>query len=271
MTDSKRFLIAAAMVAAPLTAVSAAAQARPDRDGAVARLEQAAGGRLEVSRAPGEGPVRFLSVTGGPGIAVAGASAEERARTFLGAYGDAFGLEAGEELLLVQRPETDEVGMEHVRMQQTHQGVPITGAELIVHLRGGRVLGANGKSLPDLGNVDMTPRIGPDRALEVARGLVLRKYGEGEVTLSTPRLELLDVPLLGGPPRPRGLAWFVETSRLDMREFVWVEARRGFPMLHFSQLPLRDIIDPHVLHGGASLPTETHSRRTLELYIGGDS
>ena len=51
----------------------------------------------------------------------------------------------------------DELSIDHVRYQQLHRGVPVTGGELIVHLKGDRVLATNGKTVSDLEEFSVEP------------------------------------------------------------------------------------------------------------------
>jgi Zn-dependent metalloprotease len=89
----------------------------------------------------------------GKGIAVSlanGSSAEARAKTFVDQYGKAFGLADSSQVRHMKTSAVDEVGIEHERLQQIHKGVPVTGGELMVHLKGARVMAANGRTLGDL-------------------------------------------------------------------------------------------------------------------------
>ena len=74
----------------------------------------------------------------------AGASAEARALSFVDTYGRAFGLTDASQVRLMAAPRADELGLEHVRLQQVHNGVPVRGAEFLVHLKGSRAMAANG-------------------------------------------------------------------------------------------------------------------------------
>ena len=59
-------------------------------------------------------------------------------------HGVAFGLSAGDEMMEVRR-ERESGGVEHIRYQQTYRGVPVAGADFVVHSRDGRAVLANGK------------------------------------------------------------------------------------------------------------------------------
>ncbi len=98
------------------------------------------------------------------------AAPEERGRKFLDLYGTAFGVTAPEQVQLQRAQALDEVGMEHVRFQQVHRGVPVRGGEIIVHLRGAHVTAATAKTLPDLEQVATTPIISPQEATVAASG-----------------------------------------------------------------------------------------------------
>lgn len=115
---------------------AAAQPARPTTALALDRMSRAAGEEVFTAIA-GTGLVRFLAAAPGAPIALGrSGSAEERARAFLAAYGEAFGTVApGVELATLRVSAPDEVGMEHVRFRQTYRGVPVTGGELTVHLR----------------------------------------------------------------------------------------------------------------------------------------
>jgi bacillolysin len=200
---------------------------------------------------PGEGlVVRNVSETGlvtfaggaGRGILLppqAGTTAAGRALSFVDGYGKAFGLAGSSEVRVVRTSAPDALGVEHVRLQQMHRGVPVRGGELVIHLNGPRVVAANGHTTTDL-PANVTPGIGPSAAqLEAQRLIekhrpqdaVLAAYGE-------PRLEIFNRGLLSEVGTHRSLlAWFVEVTGPALREFVWVDAERGAILLSFSQLP----------------------------------
>ena len=70
--------------------------------------------------------------------------------------------------LKVSRVAIDKQGMAHTRLQQTLDGVPVWGAEAIVHLRGdGTLLGATDDMIRDL-RVDTTPDYDADEAIDIA-------------------------------------------------------------------------------------------------------
>ena len=87
-------------------------------------------------------------------------AAETRALAFTDLYGEPFGLTNRADVRPMGLSRPDALGQEHVRLQQVRDGVPVTAGELIVHLRGNRVVAANGRTLKDVA-VLLTPSIAP--------------------------------------------------------------------------------------------------------------
>jgi Zn-dependent metalloprotease len=219
-----------------------AAEAPDDFAPALAALERASGGKAEVTRSSRTGLVTFLSIRNGVGggagelEGIAPVSPEASARAFVNSYGRLFGLRDASQLLATRTSPRDAVGMDHVRFQQVEQGVPVTGAELVVHLKGSRVVAMNGKALRLPVVFDVVPTFGADRARATAASYMDKRLKVSDAALSEPRLEVFDLGLIGGAPRPTRLAWFVEASRIDARRFFWIDAHNGAILKHFSQL-----------------------------------
>src|SRR5262249_25732162 len=112
----------------------------------------------------------------------------------------------------------------------------VTGGELTVHLRGADVVAVNAKTLPDLDGVDTLPRVSVERASLAAQARLAKHLGVTDAVLSTPRLEGFNRGLLQGGRAPTRLAGFIEARRLDLREFIWIDAHTGARLLSFSQL-----------------------------------
>ncbi len=202
-------------------------------------MRSAAGGSLEVQRSKLTGLASFVSVGSGHGVVLnvaTTAPAAERAQAFLKGYGAAFGIADPSRARVVRTSGLDETGMEHVRLQQLHGGVPVTAGELTVHLRANTVVAVLAKTLPDLDALDTSPRIDAAQALEVAKQVLSKHSQVTDAELSTPRLEVLNKGLLEGGQQPSRLAWFIEARKIDLREYLWVDAQRGGVALQFSQL-----------------------------------
>jgi bacillolysin len=237
-----RLLGAATAVAIAATGGGTALEGQAQQAGApmIQSLTEPGQG-LEIRRTSAEsGFVAFAaSQSGGVRLPTPpGASAEERALTFVDFYGLRFGLADRTQARPTRAPFVDGLGTEHVRLQQLHRGVPVTAGELVVHMIGARVTSANGHvlgSFPD----NMTPTITAESARQGAREL-LEKHRPANVQgarYSEPRLEVFSRGMLehrvGWPSR---LAWFVEATGPELREFIWIDASDASVLLSFSQL-----------------------------------
>ncbi len=124
----------------------------------------------------------------------------DRALWFLRAYEDLVRAGATDEAWQLVRRSDDG---RHVRFRQRHLGVPVTGAELIVHLDGEDVVGLSGGYATDL------PPL-PAPALTAAQALTLARAaaGEGSTRAGDVRRTIYDPRMRGlaGAPRP---AWEV--------------------------------------------------------------
>jgi Zn-dependent metalloprotease len=196
---------------------------------------------LALTKHSGASAVSTFARARGAGVPAGGrqsARASERALTFLASHGNAFGLERASDVRLLRETAPDETGVEHVRFQQLHQGVPVTAGQLIVHLRRDHVVAANSEVLSEL-PADVLPDLLSAEATVKARELMARQRDAAtaaELTYSEPRLEVFNRGLLQDGSFPTRLAWFIEASALAVREFIWVDARSGAILLHFDQL-----------------------------------
>ncbi len=203
-------------------------------------MEAAAGGKITATRSPITGLATFIAAEQGRLIPVASspdAKPEERALMFLTAHGAAFGLKGRSDVQVRRVQRSDEVGMDHVRLQQVHKGVPVTAGELMVHLRGANVASASGKTLSGLDAIDTVPTVEPEQALQLVREMLVKHLGTQDAQLSQPRLEIFNRGLFEGTRSPTHLAWFVEAAGPGFRQYIWVAAHRGGGvLLNFSQL-----------------------------------
>lgn len=246
------FLAAALWIAAPVTVAqepSADVLAEPGRpsDGLVVTGRTRRTGAATFARARGAG----LRVAAPPA-----ASAADRARAFVARHGAAFGLPRAASLRLTRASARDAAGMEHVRLQQTVAGVPVTAGEMVVHLRGAAVVAAQADLLDDLA-VDLSPSVSAEQATSRARDLLSRLRGETDaagLTYSTPRLEVFNLGILQDGTYPTRLAWSVEAVAEDTLERIWVDAHAGSILLHFDQLTTGRQRRVHDANYGSTLP-----------------
>jgi hypothetical protein len=148
-------------------------------DDAIGDLERLAGSPLDVKRSAATGLATF--VTASPKspivrIAPPASTAGDRARAFVAIGGAAFGLRRADQVRVKTAEGPDEIGMEHVRLQQLRKGVPVTGGELIVHLVGSAVVAVNGTTLSDVDAVDTVPTVDAESATAEALRLVTKSW-----------------------------------------------------------------------------------------------
>ena len=118
------------------------------------------------------------------------------------------------------------------------------------------MVAVNAETLPGMDGFDVRPTFFANQAIDAAWKLVTspRLGSRDDAKLSTPRLEVLNRSLLEHGQFPSRLAWFIEARALGLREYIWIDAKRGVQLLHFSQL--MDARDREVYDGNstAALP-----------------
>jgi len=232
-----RSLAAATLAAAGLaTGVPALLGQEPQGPAAPAiqSLTEPGEGLAIQAREPRTGLVTFAASRGQgvllPGMA--GAPPAERALAFVDQYGGAFGLASRADVRALRAPTRDVLGLDHVRLQQVADGIPVTAGDLVVHLRGDRVVGVNGRTLPGPMPV-LIPDVTPGAAQEAARVLLEKHKPDLAVgaAYGDPRLEVFNRGMIDAGTHPTRLAWFVEVSGEALREYVWVDAQTGGVLL----------------------------------------
>ncbi|WP_163971426.1 M4 family metallopeptidase [Oceanobacillus halotolerans] len=86
-----------------------------------------------------------------------------------------YGIENAEENLDVKDVQTDELGMTHVRLIQTKDGIPVEGSEVIVHYNeNDELVSVNGHHNPEIDSttLDTTPDISKEKAIDLAKTAV---------------------------------------------------------------------------------------------------
>lgn len=209
-------------------------------------------GTARISYHSRTGKLRFVGTDGEHAITVpepqntstsnASKSAEEKAKSFLLEYAQAFGIEDSQDALRVMRTRTSSTGKNVVRLQQMHRGVPVLGGEFYVHQNGkGAVTCAIGKAAPDL-DVDVQPSITAQQATEIALELTSKIYSapRGSLSATDPQLFVYAPVLLGVSAPPMNLlVWQLEVQGVDdptIREYVLIHATTGKVVLHYSNI-----------------------------------
>lgn len=218
MLATPRLLV---LVAASLAAPALAQTPSPSS------LSRAALGPLEVTRAPDTGAATFVRGRIATGLTRArlDAAPELEALAFLGEHAAALGMpEAIDQLLpLEDRTVVDELDMTHVRFGQHLDGIPVYGAQVLVHFApDASVSSVNGDFVPGLA-VSTRPGIGERRAFAIARSI------EPTGTLSgTPELVVYTRHVDPAVDEDH-LAWLVRLEDLSVpsRRLYVVDAHAG--------------------------------------------
>ena len=248
----------AVVTAVPFTLRARAARTGPSPSAMIPSLAEQGEG-LAILQASPESGLAVFAAARGQGILLPVAetdTAADRASVFVDLYGQAFGLQGRADVRLSRAPRRDALGLEHVRFQQVHQGVPVAGGEFLVHLRGARAVGANGRILDRL-PTDMMPALAALAAQVAARDVVAvqRAAQAPDARYREPRLEVFNHGFLdhqnGTASR---LAWFVEAIGVGLREFIWIDAQTGALLLNFSQLETARNRQVYNANGTATLP-----------------
>lgn len=131
---------------------------------------------LKIVRYPSTGAVRFLSSKQGLESGVKKSLLRKNpgraARTFLRRYLSLLGMPNAHRELVFKRKTKDVKGMTHLRLKQVYQGVPVYGAEVMVHYQPGakKVFALNGTFIPYLA-LKTQPNIDSDAAIAIVRGI----------------------------------------------------------------------------------------------------
>lgn len=160
--------------------------------------------------------------------------AADIARQFLARHRSAWRMAKPLTELQPDRTDLDALGMSHVRLQQTYRGVPVLGAELIVHLAPGNrlVTAVNGDYLPDVQLADVKPTISTQQALAAARAAL-----PGGTIHQAPHLVVVDGRLdaeLSGAH----LVWYLEIYHHDLpaRNVYMIDAQTGVILQSYDRL-----------------------------------
>ncbi|MDH4226039.1 MAG: hypothetical protein OEW12_10375, partial [Deltaproteobacteria bacterium] len=210
----------------------------------LSQLTQLQGRGVAVAADKATGFARLIGVgaqtpLAAPGMAP-GLPPQSNARMALDTYGPLFGLTNPRANTALMKQEVDADGRAMVRYQQTHNGVPVIGGELIVNLTpDGKMTSINGEVSAGL-TLAATPRITPDQAAAAALAGTAKWNNEPQANLqaSVPVLSVYDPQRLAPDTSPPVLVWRVEvthTGLAPIRELVLVDALLGGVRLHFNQ------------------------------------
>jgi Zn-dependent metalloprotease len=210
---------------------------------------------LKIVRHPSTGAVRFLSSKQGLDSGVDKSFLRKKpkraARIFLRRYLSMLGMPKADRELVLKRKFKDAIGMTHIRLKQVYQGVPVYGAEVMVHYRPGgkKVFALNGTFIPYLA-LNTQAAIDSDAAIAI-----VREIQEQGVLWEEPVLRIysghIDPAVWGNH-----LAWLVRIyDEAEPSKILYVvDAHTGEVLTSYNELTtdlFREIYDAN---NGSSLP-----------------
>lgn len=164
---------------------------------------------------------------------VPGTTAEDKAVTFISSRQDIFKLNNAEQELLLTRQATDQLGQQHLRFQQTYQGLRVWGKETIVHFNADQSIHLVGGQLIPTPSIGINPSVDQTAAESNARAILSDSLGSAPTTAES---ELLIYPDRNGAAY---LAWLV-TIRGDqfspIRWRVFVDAATGRELFKYNDI-----------------------------------
>src|SRR5262245_15935696 len=152
--------------------------------------------RAELRQAPAIAAAR-LDLRGGVAAA---------ARSYLGSQRGALGL-ASQDAFAVLRTHVSLDGVDHVRLQQLHDGIKVWGADVVAHIGADQLLGVDGNLLGSVAGLDLAPSVADTTAASAAKADYAAGARAGEpLAYDREGQELVILPLDDGSVR---LAWHV--------------------------------------------------------------
>ncbi|MGZ3440572.1 MAG: hypothetical protein ACXVDD_13710, partial [Polyangia bacterium] len=130
-------------------------------------------------------------------------------------------------------------GNDHVRLQQTYDGVKVWGSDIVVHSDSGNVTGVDGTVLGALRGLDLLPSLADTTAMTLAKTDYVKSARDASaVRYGGESMELVVLPLEDGSAR---LAWHVifATEGLAGPAGIWnyfIDAHDGSVVQMFNNL-----------------------------------
>ncbi len=164
------------------------------------------------------------------GARMSAAAAASATYQFMGQIRSVLKINNPEAQFIVRQSETDDLGQMHIRLTQTHRGIPVLGAELVAHLTDGNVTTINGRYqlVPDA--LATTPKLNLTEASEqalsdVRKTATVRSFGDNILKLKSSEGELC-VFLADNGEAKLAYQLTVRPNMLERWEYV-VDAQTG--------------------------------------------
>ena len=267
-------MIAMTMILSGFVPNSVSAQGGGD-DGRRQGNAQKGGDGIRRQVNPQSGRVSFIGPESGrvlPASKVLGSSIrpQDPGRALVNRFAFEFGIKNPGSELSEMKSNRPGDGHVTVRYQQTYQGIPVMGGELIVNTNeNGDLYSMNGEVSPDL-SLQVQPTIDSAQAAETALQEIAKQYQKAtaDFVASEPELWIYDESLLRPSTRPVELVWRMEVTAADhslpVRELVLVDALGGNISLHFNQVDTAwsSSRNAHTLESAKPVVSTINSTRT---------
>lgn len=209
--------------------IAYAADPPPDKSAAVRNLAVDAGAEPQIDWDAETGVPIFITGKFPTELAIQGQTGSlAQAYGFFNRYGDLFQMKnPAAELALVEA--TDAEGR-HLRFQQMYQGIPVWGAQLLVHSQDGQLTAINGHYQPGI-DLDPTPVLTPAQAETIVR----EHLGAAQATL----LADAELVVMTYHTEPAALTWLVQLAVTEPpgRWLYFIDAHSGGVIYYYNNLP----------------------------------
>ena len=253
-------LVALALVIA-LMAGTVLAAPFAGQDGPLGRLQEQADGSVRVHVYEPTGVARWIdSDRGALTREFAGQAPEAAARAFMGAYGNLMGVTDQGAQLKLQSVKSDALGMQHVRFSQIQNGLPVFGADLIVHINAdGSVASVNGYVVPNAVAVDTVARLSDRQAAEVA----LKSTGLADGAVTESSLVVLNPGIITDQASGTYLTYRIHVdsaTQPQLAQWVFVDAQTADVRMAYASHPEARNRNTYNMKHGTSYASATLAR-----------
>jgi bacillolysin len=254
MKTSLSALLAAAVALVPMIASAVPERPSANATEALARLKSNTAGEIKRN-ARADAAYTMLRANGArPLMADSGAQAPaERAQFFLSIYGAALGVDDPVAQLEPGRVSTDRGGGKHVHLAQTHAGLPVFGARLVVHMNDAGITGASGVFVRGLDRVPLVATRDLSALRAGALGYAGKLHRGARLSIESGRLLIYPVGLIQSHVQEPRLAYeAIVGNGADVRERIFVDARNGQILDRINEV--RHVRNREIYHGDMTVP-----------------
>lgn len=170
-------------------------------------------------------------------------SMQMQVRDYLAAIQPVAGLKSPADEFNIRSVETDELGISHIRLGQVWQGVPVYGAEAILHKNQEAFFLFSGRFFPTPKLTDVTPVLSAEAATDIARLHVsafetVKNLTQEESKLTEAQVVAsLIIYYLNQDPANEYLAWKITVvPNITARYTYFIDAKTGEVLHFYSEL-----------------------------------